>query len=88
MKGITEIVPCYCCCYESRTALNGCCGSLLDQQPRSRRMGDLYKNFRGSRCTTRMYKVHIMNSEELVQIKAISTLIEQEVDLVLKRPRV
>ena len=30
----------------------------------------------------------MMNSEELVQIEAISTLIEQEVDLVLKGSRV
>ena len=37
---------------------------------------------------TRMYRVCMANSEELVQIEAISTLIKQEVDLVLKRPRV
>ena len=29
-----------------------------------------------------------MNSEELVQIEAISTLMKQEVDLVLEEPRV
>ena len=51
-------------------------------------MGGLYENFRGSRCTTRMYRVYITNSEELVQIEAISTLMEQEVDLILKESRV
>ena len=51
-------------------------------------MGDLYENFRGSRCTTRMYRVCITNCEELVQIEAISTLIKQEVDLILKGLRV
>ena len=35
-----------------------------------------------------MYRVHITNCEELVQIEAISTLMEQEVDLILKGPRV
>ena len=88
MKGITEIVPHYCCCHGPRTALNGRCGSLLDQRPRSRRMGDLYENSRGSGRTTRTYRVHIVNSEELVQIEAISTLMEQEVGLILEGPRV
>ena len=37
---------------------------------------------------TRMYRVHIANCEELVQIEAISTLMEQEVDLILKESRV
>ena len=88
MKGIPENIPHYCCCIEPQTAPNGCCGSLLNQQPRSRRTGDLYKNFRGSRRTTRMYEVHIMNCEELVQIEAISILMEQEVDLILEGLRV
>ena len=37
---------------------------------------------------TRMYRVHMANSEELVQIEAISMLMKQEVDLVLEGPRV
>ena len=37
---------------------------------------------------TRMYRVCIVNNEELVQIEAISTLIKQEVDLILKESRV
>ena len=88
MKEITEIVPHYCCCHGPRTASNGCCGSLLNQQPRSRRTGDLYKNFRGSECTTRMYRVYIANCKELIQIEAINTPIEQEIGLILKEPRV
>ena len=51
-------------------------------------MGDLYENFRGSKCTTRMYRVHIVNCEELVQIEAISMLMKQEVGLVLKGLRI
>ena len=39
-------------------------------------------------CTTRMYRVCIVNCKELVQIEAISTLMKQEVDLILKGPRV
>ena len=37
---------------------------------------------------TRMYRICIVNSEELVQIEAISMLMKQEVSLVLEGPRV
>ena len=37
---------------------------------------------------TRMYRVCMVNCEELIQIEAISTPMKQEISLILKGPRV